>query len=129
MKFKITDTKYERIDTEREIEIEFPFYYRIEDEEYYYDYRGAEMDARSVTYGVIHKSVLGREVCVSIWQITTTNDGRQSFDDSWKVDHNSYAPLSIISENMLRGKITQEEFEEGKNDAIDTMTKMTIYNQ
>ena len=129
MKFTITDTKYQRVDTEREIEIEFPFYYRIEDEEYYFDYRNAEMSARSVTYGIIHKSVLGRETCVSIWQITHTDDGRKSFPDAWNIEHNSFAPLSIISENMLRGKITKEEFEEGKSESIDAMTKMTIYNQ
>lgn len=125
MKFKITDEKWQRILTEREVEIEFPFYYRLEDEEDYRDNRGAEMYANTETFGVVTQKEL--KECgttfkrFSIWQISRIADGRKKFGESYKIEMESYAESSMITEDMIRGKITKEQYNSGVEEIHNEM--------
>ena len=127
MKFTITDTKYERIDTKKEIEIEFPHYFRFDNGECYIDNYGDGRETHRETYGIINKCAYKdwedrlRERLISIWMITEECDERKSIDTSYKVELHPAGEPSIVSEDMIKGKITKEEFFKNVNEKKEIM--------
>ena len=132
MKFEITETEVQRIKTTREVEIEFPFYYRVESCDYYYDSYNEARDVSTLTLGVITNDVQKgmRADCkdhyVSVWQISKTDDDRNLIESSWKVEHQEYTKVCVITESMVRGRINKERY----NKEVSRMTnEMLNINQ
>jgi hypothetical protein len=127
MKFTIKETETKTIHTTREVELDFPLYYRIEVNDYYYDYRSCQRDVTKVTLGVITNDVQKgmRADCkdhyVSIWQISKTDDDRNEIESSWKVEHQEYTKVCVITESMVKGKITKEQYDREVSEMTNEM--------
>ena len=132
MKFTINETTYQRVNTTREVEVEFPFYYKVEIDDYYYDNRSCQMDVSTVTLGVVTNDITKgmRDDCkdhyVSIWQISYTDDTRNDLESCWKVESSKYANPRTITESMVKGKITKEQYDKELSEMTNEMLNINL---
>jgi len=118
MKFAITETETEEIvhTTTRDIEIEFPHYFKIKSQSYYRDEDGDTMGTYSESFGIINRCAYtdwtdaARDRYVSVWMITRNHDSRWAIPTRHTVEMSAAVEPSFVTENMIKGKITKEEF-------------------
>jgi hypothetical protein len=129
MKFTITETETEEIvhTTTREIEIEFPHYFKIKSQSYYRDEDGDTMSVYSESFGIINRCAYEdwtdaqRDRYVSVWMITQKHDSRWAIPTVRSVEQSAAVKPSIIQEEWIKGKITKEEFFKNVNEKKEIM--------
>lgn len=129
MKFTITDTRTEEIvhTTTREIEIEFPHYFKIKSQSYYRDEDGDTMSTYSESIGVINRCAYtdwtdaARDHYVSVWMMTRNHDSRWAISDRHTVEMSAAVDPSFVTEDMIKNKITKEEFFKNVNEKKEVM--------
>jgi hypothetical protein len=124
MKFTITETKTEEIvhTTTREIEMEFPHYFKAKSQSYYIDNDGDTCSVYSEYFGVINRCAYTnwtdelRDHYVSIWMMTRKHDNRWEIPTVHSIEMSPAVEPSFVKDDMIKNKITKEEFFENLNE-------------
>ena len=128
MKFKIFETELKTVRTEREIELDFPHYFRVYDSDYLNEWsNGRQIEIETETLGVINRSNYNSQK-LDVWQISYIIDRRNEIDKSWKIVTDTCVSASFVTEEMIKYKIPKEIFLRDVSEMLDD-TKSHLINQ
>jgi hypothetical protein len=128
MKFKIFETELKTVRTEREIELDFPHYFRVYDSKYLNEWsNGRQIEIETETLGVINRSSHNSEK-IDVWQISYIIDRRNEIDTSWKIQTDTCVDASFVTEEIIKYKIPKEIFLRDVSEMLDD-TKSHLINQ
>jgi hypothetical protein len=128
MKFKIFETELKTVRTEREIELDFPHYFRVYDSNYLNEWsNGRQIEIETETLGVINRSS-HNSAKIDVWQISYIIDRRNEIDRSWKIQTDTCVDASFVTEEIIRYKIPKEIFLRDVSEMLDD-TKSHLINQ
>ena len=124
MKFTITETRTEEIvhTTTREIEMEFPHYFKTKSRSYYIDNDGDTCSIYYESFGVINRCAYTdwtdklRDHYVSIWMMTRTHDNRWEIPTVHRIEMSPAVEPSFVKDDMIKNKITKDEFFKNVNE-------------
>jgi hypothetical protein len=128
MKFTIFETELKTVRTEREIELDFPHYFKVYDSNYLNEWsNGHQIEIETETLGVINRSN-HNDTKLDIWQISFIIDRRNEIDKSWKIQTDTCVSASFVTEEIIRYKIPKEIFLRDVSEMLED-TKSHLINQ